>query len=186
MQGAISMNNEEKSATWQCLVVDDEEELRELLQMYVEDMPAKIDVDSAENGAVALELCKKKYYDFIICDLKMPIVNGLTLLKELRQRKIASCFIIVTAFGDKDSVLTSLKNGAYDFILKPFTYDQLHISLDAILGFLHHKATVEGQIKFILKDHGMPEDVISEVFDFNESILKERYVSLSKQIQSIS
>ena len=171
------------SEVWRCLVVDDEVELREILTEYIADLPAEFKIDTSADGDVALELCEKYHYDIIICDIKMPNMNGLDFLKELRKRRVTSPFVVVTGFGDRESILSALKRNAYDFIFKPFSYDQIATCLNGLLAFLEHKASVEGQIRFILNEQGVPEAMIKEVFEFNESILKERYASLSKQMQ---
>ncbi len=182
----MQLKRSSTSDKWRCLVVDDEDELREILSEYVADLPADFEIDTATDGEIALELCNTNYYDLIICDIKMPNLNGIQFLKELRKKRVTSAFVIITAYGDRDSILDALRSGAYDFIFKPFSYDQVAASLSGLLDFLQHKASVEGQIRFILKDQGMSEKLIQEVFEFNESILKERYATLSKQMQNIA
>jgi len=182
----MKLSREFHSDVWRCLVVDDEVELREILSEYISELPADFEVDTSADGDVALELCLKHHYDIIICDIKMPHMDGIAFLKELRKRKITSPFVVVTGYGDRDSILSALKNDAYDFIFKPFYYEQIESCLNGILTYLEHKASVEGQIKFILKDQGLPDPLIKEIFEFNDSILKERYASLSKQMQSIA
>ncbi len=116
------------------LVVDDEPMIRDLLSEVARGLESvDIDVMAAEHGRAALDVALKQQVDVIISDLKMPVMGGLDLLCELRQKGWFHPFIIVTGYDTKESALEALRLGAFDFVKKPFDIDQLSALLtDAI------------------------------------------------------
>ncbi|MEW6442888.1 MAG: HD domain-containing phosphohydrolase [bacterium] len=113
------------------LVVDDEPIIRDVLtdlltsQGYV--------VDTAENGAVALEKLQAKRYNLVISDLKMPVMGGADLLAALVDRQIKAMVIIMTAYATVETAIQTMKNGAYDYIMKPFKIDELLMVVERAL-----------------------------------------------------
>jgi two-component system NtrC family response regulator len=79
------------------------------------------------NGKEALSFLKEKDADLIISDLSMPEMGGMELLKEAQKIKIEAPFIIITAFGTIDSAVEAMKAGAYDYITKPFSQEELSL-----------------------------------------------------------
>ena len=107
------------------LIVDDEPDLRQLLTMHAE----SIDLEpiTANNGQEALEILKTQPpIDLILSDLMMPIMDGMSLLQEIRKNKFRLPFIFLTGFGDPATSKKALELGAFDFLEKPF--DSEHIS----------------------------------------------------------
>ena len=101
------------------LIVDDEESFRDLLADIVEEcgfLPLP-----AENGQEALNLLDLGNIAAIVSDLIMPNIDGLKLLEMVKQKKPTLPFIVLTGHWTKDSSLTALRLGAFDFIEKPFT-----------------------------------------------------------------
>lgn len=99
------------------LIVDDEVEILEVLRDQLES--PDLEVRTASNGQVALELAQKQSFDAILSDLSMPQMNGLELLKALRDEGNLVPFVILTAFGDKSLAIKALRLGAFDFLEKP-------------------------------------------------------------------
>jgi len=102
----------------QILIADDELNLRRVLRAQLE--RDGYDVHAVENGASALETLREHHVDVVICDLRMPKVNGMELLKHVVQHHPGVPVIMITAHGTVDTAVEALKLGAYDFITKPF------------------------------------------------------------------
>jgi len=105
------------------LIVDDEESVREsLYSWFIED---GYHVNSAENAKTALSMLETESYDIILADIKMPGMDGLEMLRRIKQIKADSIVIVMTAFATVDTAVQALKDGAFDYITKPFDPDDL-------------------------------------------------------------
>ncbi len=109
------------------LVVDDEENLRHMLQVMLGKHGYA--VETASDGAEALRMISGKNYDFVLCDIKMPILNGLGFLKGIHPAETSSTIIMMSAYGTVDTAIECMKNGAYDYISKPFKSDEIALVL---------------------------------------------------------
>jgi DNA-binding NtrC family response regulator len=110
------------------LVVEDDKDMREFIQEILEEHDYT--VTTAPNGQEALELLNKTSFPLVISDLKMPVMDGITLLEKISARETFKPFVIlITAFGDIDEALNLINKGAYDYIVKPFKMEQLLISV---------------------------------------------------------
>jgi len=105
------------------LIVDDEENIRHALTVMLK--KEGYSVDSAEDGEVALERMERHEYNAVICDLRMPKLDGIGLLRELAARRVSSTVIVMSAYADIDQALEAIKAGAYDYIAKPFRRDEI-------------------------------------------------------------
>ena len=114
------------------LCVDDNEELRANLkqQFLAEDF----DVDTAEDGDVALEMIKTNQYDLVLLDMKMPKMNGMEVLKELRKFPKNPHVIMLTAVADVPTAMECVKLGAKDYISKPYDPEELLHIVIKVLG----------------------------------------------------
>lgn len=109
------------------LVVDDEESIREFLEIMLR--KEGYEVTCAEDGAKALDLVKKRSFDMVISDLQMPNMTGLELLKQVKSQFPDLVFMLITAFGTTENAVEAMKSGAYDYILKPFKIDEVRINI---------------------------------------------------------
>ncbi|MFH2050838.1 MAG: sigma-54 dependent transcriptional regulator [bacterium] len=100
------------------LIVDDEATIRESLQEAL--VAADYDVTTADTGEAALAKCHGESFDLVITDLRLPGVSGLDILKALRNQGDQVPVIMMTAYGDVDTAVSAMRDGAYDFIPKPF------------------------------------------------------------------
>ncbi len=100
------------------LVVDDEDSMRDMLRVTLE--REGYAVFEAENGSAALEIASKKSFGFIICDLRMPSMDGIECIKRLREIGCKAIIIAMSAYGDTETALESIRAGADDYINKPF------------------------------------------------------------------
>lgn len=115
------------------LIVEDDTDLRELLEEVFED--EGYDVISAENGTAALRYVadEENPLDLILTDVQMPEMKGNELLKIVRERRIETAVIVMTAFGSVEQAVELVKKGAFQYITKPFqTKDLLAIAANAL------------------------------------------------------
>jgi DNA-binding NtrC family response regulator len=105
------------------LIVDDEESVRDsLYSWFIED---GYHVECAENAKNALSLLESESFDIILADIKMPGMDGLEMLRRIKLLKSDSIVIVMTAFATVDTAVQALKDGAFDYITKPFDPDDL-------------------------------------------------------------
>ena len=105
------------------LIVDDEESVRDsLYNWFIED---GFRVDTAEHARKALTLLESDHYDIILADIKMPGMDGLEMLRRIKTIKPEAIVIVMTAFATVDTAVKALKDGAYDYVTKPFDPDDL-------------------------------------------------------------
>jgi DNA-binding NtrC family response regulator len=105
------------------LIVDDEESVRDSLSnWFLED---GFRVDCAENAKKALAILEADSFDIILADLKMPGMDGLEMLRRIKSLNKESIVIVMTAFATVDTAVKALKDGAYDYVTKPFDPDDL-------------------------------------------------------------
>jgi DNA-binding NtrC family response regulator len=105
------------------LIVDDEESVRDsLYNWFIED---GYHVEYAENAKKALSMLENEGFDIILADIKMPGMDGLEMLRRIKLLKSDSIVIVMTAFATVDTAVQALKDGAFDYVTKPFDPDDL-------------------------------------------------------------
>lgn len=105
------------------LIVDDDQALLEALPEAVRLRMGGVTVETAGSAAAALDRLAAGHYDAIVTDIKMPGMDGLTLLAEIQKRRPDTPTLIITGHGENDLVVKALRGGAYDFIQKPIDRD---------------------------------------------------------------
>jgi DNA-binding NtrC family response regulator len=110
------------------LLVDDKASMRKVLRQTLEDDSCSI--LEAEDGEKALEIIKTKHVDVIISDIKMPKLDGLTLLKMIKEIDSEIVVLIMTAYGTIETAVDAMKLGAYDYITKPFSTEQVKLTVE--------------------------------------------------------
>jgi len=86
-------------------------------------------VETAADGAQALELLAGRHFDFILCDVRMPVMDGIAFLAAARDFLERTTVIMMSAYGSIDTAIEAMKAGAYDFISKPFKADEVIMAL---------------------------------------------------------
>lgn len=109
------------------LVVDDEQSIRNTLQEILE--YEKYKVDQASDGLEALEYLKKQNYKLILCDIKMPQMDGIELLERIQILTPETPVIMISGHGNIDTAVEAIKKGAFDFIEKPLDLNRLLVTL---------------------------------------------------------
>ena len=122
------------------LVADDEESIRWVLAKALKKQGFIVDL--AEDGLQAQNLARKNRYDLVILDIKMPGIHGLELLKQFRTDYPETLIIIMTAEATMEHAVTAMKDGAYDYLTKPFDL----AALDAIILKAEKAAELSGKL----------------------------------------
>ncbi len=105
------------------LVVDDEQGIRELLEIMLQREGYQVTAEA--DGAKALQRCRKEIFDLIITDLKMPGMDGISFIREVKKISPTSMVILITAYASAETALAAMKEGAYDYIEKEFNVEDL-------------------------------------------------------------
>ncbi len=114
------------------LVIDDEPIVRTSCQKIL--IPEGYEVKIAENGNEGLEILEKERFNLILLDLKMPGIDGVDVLKIIKERWPEIKVIILTGYSTVETAVTTLRMGAFNFIEKPFTPDKLLKSVEEAIG----------------------------------------------------
>ena len=114
--------------TGDILIVDDERSMREFLGIYLRREGYRI--EAASGGSEAIASIKARAFDVIITDLRMPDVDGLTILAEAKRIRPDAEVIVVTAFSTTETAIAAMKAGAHDYLTKPFKIDEVGLVVD--------------------------------------------------------
>ncbi len=110
---------------YRILVVDDEESMRDFLSIMLH--REGYQVDTAVDGAQAVVHLREHSYDLVVSDIKMPRMTGLELLAHIKERTPETVVLMVTAFSTTDEAVDAMKQGAYDYITKPFKNEEIRL-----------------------------------------------------------
>ncbi len=113
------------------LVVDDDPSIRNMLEIVLR--KNKYDVTLAKDGSQALEILKKRTFDLVISDIKMPDISGISLLQRLKTINPEIPVIMITAFASTNDAVEAMKLGAEDYISKPFNLEELKLIIEKSL-----------------------------------------------------
>lgn len=139
------------------LIVDDEVHIRKILSIML--TKNGYTVKTAENGREAIDLAQRNKFDAVITDLRMPVMDGLELLKNLKDSEPELPVIVVTAFSTVETAIEAMKQGASDYISKPFKEDELMLVLEKAL-----------ERKRILDENRRLKEEIRGKYDFSNFI----------------
>jgi DNA-binding NtrC family response regulator len=144
--------------TAQILVVDDETDMTRLLQRTLEpELACKVTM--AFSGEMALDILDQTAFDLVVCDVKMPGMDGFELLDRIKAGYPDLTVVMLTAFGNIESAVKAIKAGAYDFIAKPFERDEIIFKIRKAL----ERSLLLKENKRLLKDRESdPHDLIGK------------------------
>ncbi len=150
------------------LLIDDDDSLRRVIEFSLTE--AGYRVQTAASGEEGLRLFEKDPFDAVITDITMPGMSGMEVLEKVRARDAVLPVIMITAYGTIESAVSAMKQGAFDYITKPFNRDELRMTLDKALRMRHLerenaelRAVVADRYRF---DHIIgSSDKIKEVLD---------------------
>jgi DNA-binding NtrC family response regulator len=115
------------------LIVDDEKILTTALKNFLSKEGYEVAV--AEKGETALKMLKNETFDVVLLDLRLPDVNGLTLIPKIKELAPDAGIIIITAYAEVRSAVSAIKEGAFDYLAKPFEEEELLLTIERFLQF---------------------------------------------------
>jgi len=148
------------------LVVDDEEPFRRLLNKELARKGYAVEV--ARDGGEALRILRDNVFDVILLDVVMPGVDGLSLMKKLKEDSGAPAIIVLTGKATVETAVDAMKNGAYDYLTKPYKLDELTIVIER--AYEYRRLSVKSKL--------LEQELVRKEFPFE-------FVGKSRQIQEI-
>jgi DNA-binding NtrC family response regulator len=156
------------------LVIDDKDSMRTMLTKTLQEEGYQ--VDAVEGGQKGLELARLKSYDLALTDLKMPEMDGMQVLTTLKEIDNDMAVVIMTAYGTVEIAVEAMKNGAYDFITKPFDPEHLTVVLQRAM-----------ENRRLLAENSLLREELAQNLGFSEIIgQNEKMKEVSKLIQKVS
>ena len=155
------------------LVVDDEPSMRDSLRDWL--MEDGYEVGIAGSGEEALDMAREREWDVVLLDLKMPGMDGLETLRRLKEVLPEGEMLMMTAYASVDTAVTALKEGAFDYLVKPFDPDEVEVQIKKILA--HKDLVLENVVlRRQLEDRCRHDEIIGrspamqEIFDLIERV----------------
>ena len=146
------MNNDAR-----ILVVDDKQSFRFMVKGYLSD--AGHEVTCAANAEEALQELARISYDLVVSDIVMPQIDGVELLRRVRKLWPQIPFILITAHGSIENAVAAMKEGAYDYISKPFKVDEIRVGVEKAIE-KKLLATENRRLKSELRSRGQRRSII--------------------------
>jgi two-component system response regulator AtoC len=157
------------------LVIDDEENLRHYLQMVLGETGYQ--VETASDGEEALKKMQHQAWDIILCDIRMPRMDGMAFLKEAKAKGLEGTIIMMSAYGTVDTAVEAMKIGAYDYVSKPFNADEIILTIKKAeererLREENARLKEEVQRDYDLKNIVAKSESMLKVFDLIKKVAK--------------
>ncbi len=138
------------------LLIDDEKSIRRSLREILEFEKYKI--DEAEDGAAGLSLAMSGNYDLVLCDIKMPKMDGLELLSKFNEHQLESPIVMMSGHGSIETAVEAVKKGAYDFLAKPIDLNRLLVTVRNAI----EKKDLVTETKTLKKKIGKSSEIVGE------------------------
>jgi DNA-binding NtrC family response regulator len=138
------------------LVIDDERSIRSTLKEILEYEDHKVDL--AEDGAQGIESYKEKKHDVVLCDIKMPNMDGIEVLEKLMEVTTDTTVIMISGHGNIDTAVDAIKKGAYDFIEKPLDLNRLLVTIRNAMD----RSTLIEETKVLKRQVSKTYDIVGE------------------------
>ena len=158
------MNGGDKN--FRVLVVDDEESLREVLTIMLHREGYL--VEAAQDGEQAIKRLRENNFDLVISDIKMPKVSGLELLSYIKEHQPETLVVMITAFSSTDDAVEAMKQGAYDYITKPFQNEEIRLI-----------------VRNALEKHALKEENLALKRELGERFSFGKLIGKSKRMQEL-
>lgn len=160
------------------LVIEDESAIRRVLVKILSEESESYQVEEAEDGLSGIEAIRSNDYDLVLCDIKMPKMDGVEVLEAARKIKPEIPFVMISGHGDLDTAVNTMRLGAFDYISKPPDLNRL---LTTVRNALDRKElVVENKIlkKKVSKNYEMIGDSkeINNIKDIIEKLLLPMHV----------
>ncbi len=163
------------------LIVDDEPGLRQSLGLLLSD--AGYAVTAEQDGRRGLDRAVAEPFDLVLCDVRMPEMDGLTFLRNYRQRGGSALVIVMSAYGGEDAAIAAMQEGAYDYLAKPFRPDEVVLTLrkaeererlrQEVAGLKAQLATGPAERGLIVESAAMRQalELVTRVAEHNTTVL---------------
>ncbi|MFC1780030.1 sigma-54-dependent transcriptional regulator, partial [Thermodesulfobacteriota bacterium] len=138
------------------LIIDDEAPMRHMLRMVLE--RDGYTVSEATSGRQGLDRLQSGHYSLVLCDIRMPEMDGLSFLKEKQAQQFGGTVIMMSAYGSVDTAVECMKQGAYDYISKPFRPDEILLTVRKAEERLHLRQE-NVQLKTSMRSGSRPQGV---------------------------
>lgn len=148
------------------LIIEDEEPIRRVLKKILSEENDDFKLFEAEDGKQGINLILEEDYDLILCDIKMPKMDGLEVLETSRNKGVTTPLIMLTGHGNVETAVHAMKNGAYDFIPKPPDLNRLLIS---VRNAIESKHLIKENV-FLKKKIAKKYEIIGNSFKIKEVI----------------
>ena len=139
------------------LVVDDEKSMREFLEIMLRKEDYKVSL--APNGEEVLRLLERDIFDLVLLDIRMPKMDGIAVLKKIKALSPETVVIMITAYASADTAIKAMKEGAYDYITKPFKIEEIKLIIKNAL-----------EKKNLQKENTLLKQVIRDRYHFDNII----------------
>ena len=154
------------------LVIEDEAAIRRVLVKILSEESENYEVDEAEDGLIGIDKIRKEDYDLVLCDIKMPKMDGVEVLEAVKKIKPETPIVMISGHGDLDTAVNTMRLGAFDYISKPPDLNRL---LNTVRNALDRKElVVENKLlkKKVSKNYEMIGDskAISQIKDIIEKV----------------
>lgn len=137
---------------YRILLVDDEPIILRSLQAVIPWEQLNIDiVGTARNGEEALQLAKEWQPDIVLCDIRMPIIDGIMVMKEVMSNDPSVIFIILSGYGEFEYAREAIRQGAFDYLLKPIDHDELNSVIGEALKRLQTEQSLSSEREYLRK-----------------------------------
>ncbi|MCI5054700.1 MAG: sigma-54 dependent transcriptional regulator [Flavobacteriales bacterium] len=146
------------------LIIDDERSIRSTLTEILEFEKYKI--DAAEDGLMGLDMLNKNKYDAVLCDIKMPKLDGIELLGKLQEQGNDTPIIMISGHGTIETAVDALKKGAYDYISKPLDLNRVLVTIRNALD----RSTLVEETKVLKRK--VSKGKVTEIIGESEAITK--------------
>lgn len=168
----------------QILIIEDEANMRHMLEVLLK--RSGYEVKTAADGQEGLDAIERERFHFILCDIKMPRMDGMAFLKSAKGKLIDTTVIMMSAYGTVDTAIEAMKLGAYDYISKPFKTDEVLLTLKKaeererlknenlrLKDQIHRIEKIYNFSNIIAKSHSMQSvfDLIKKVADYKTTVL---------------
>jgi DNA-binding NtrC family response regulator len=125
------------------LIIEDDTALAALLEEYLSG--SNYDVQVINDGSSAIELLSRQHFDVVLSDVMLPGVDGMTILKKVGGDFARTIVVLMTGYSGIDDALSAVKQGAYDFVSKPFQLPEIRIRLDNAAGYQKLLRQMQGE-----------------------------------------
>ncbi len=154
------------------LIIEDEGSIRRVLVKILREESDKYELDEAEDGAIGFDKIKNNDYDLVLCDIKMPKMDGVEVLEAVKKIKPETVMVMISGHGDMETAINTMRLGAFDYISKPPDLNRL---LNTVRNALDKKQlVVENKIlkKKVSRNYEMigDSDAINHIKDIIEKV----------------